>query len=77
MSHKESITFEHERLHIDDLKKYEMPWKKSNELNDIVLKFTNRPNILNNLLDSKKYVFNKRGISYKPNLKQNITRVTL
>ena len=47
-----------------------MPRKKSNELNDIVLKFTNRPNILNNFLGSQKYVFNKRGISYKPNLKQ-------
>ena len=44
--------------------------KKSDELNDIVLKFTNRQRILDNLLSSQKCAFNKRGIGYKPNLKE-------
>ena len=44
--------------------------KRSIELNDIVLKFTNGQKILDSLLGLQKYVFDKRGIIYKPNLKQ-------
>ena len=43
--------------------------KKSNELNEIVLKFTNWQKMLDNLLNSQKCVFDKGGIDYKPNLK--------
>ena len=60
MSSKESITFEHDNLVVDDLKnENEMLKKKSNELNDIVLKFTNGQKILDYLLGSQKCVFDK------------------
>ena len=36
--------------------------KKNDELNDIVLKFTNEKNIFDNLLGSKKCVCDKGGI---------------
>ena len=42
----------------------------SNELNEIVLKFTNGQKNLDKLLNSKKCVFDKGGLGYKPNLKQ-------
>ena len=60
MSFKESIAFEHENLLVNDLKKEnEMLKRKSNEFNDIVLKFTNGQNILDNLVGSQKCVFDK------------------
>ena len=43
--------------------------KKSNELSEIILKFTNGQKMLDNLLNSQKCVFVKGGIGYKPNLK--------
>ena len=44
---------------------------KSNELNEIVLKFTIGKKILDNLLGfKKKCVFDKGGVGYKPNLKE-------
>ena len=43
---------------------------KNNELNEIVLKFRNGQNMLDNMLNSKKCVFDKGGLGYKPNLKQ-------
>ena len=56
---------------MNDLKnENEMLRKKSNELNEIVLKFTNGQKMLDNLLNSQKCVFDKWGIGYKPNLKQ-------
>ena len=67
MFDKESIAFEYEMML---KKKNEMLKKNSNELNDIVLKFTNGQKILDNLLSSQKCVFDKGGIAYKPNLKQ-------
>ena len=44
--------------------------KKSNKLNEIVLKFTNGQKMLDNLINSQKCVFDKGGLGYKPNLKQ-------
>ena len=44
--------------------------KKSDKLNNIVLKFTNGKKILDNLLISQKCDFHKVGIGYKPNLRQ-------
>ena len=46
--------------------------KKSNELNEIVLKFTNGQKMLDNLLNSQKCVFDKRGLGYKPNFKAKV-----
>ena len=46
-----------------------MPKKKNIELSDIVLKFTNGQKILNNMLNSKKCVFDKGGLRHTPNLK--------
>lgn len=45
--------------------------KKNNELNEIVLKFTNREKMLDNMLNSQKCVFDKRGIGYKANYYKN------
>ena len=44
--------------------------KKNNELNEIVLKFTNGEKMLDNMLNSQKCVFDKGSLGYKPNLKQ-------
>ena len=67
MSFKESIAFEHENLLVNDLKKKnEMLKRKNNEFNDIVLKFTNGQNILDNLLGFKNCIFDKGDIDYKP-----------
>ncbi|KAH9671187.1 Integrase catalytic domain-containing protein [Citrus sinensis] len=66
-----STSHEHLASHMNDLKnENEMLKKKSNELNEIVLKFTNGQKMLDNLLNSQKCVFDKSGIGYKPNLKQ-------
>ncbi|KAH9802698.1 hypothetical protein KPL71_001497 [Citrus sinensis] len=66
-----STSHEHLESHMNDLKnENEMLRKKSNELNEIVLKFTNGQKMLDNLLNSQKCVFDKSGIGYKPNLKQ-------
>ncbi|KAH9658467.1 CCHC-type domain-containing protein [Citrus sinensis] len=66
-----STPHEHLESHVNDLKnENEMLRKKSNELNDIVLKFTNGQKMLDNLLNSQKCVFDKEGIGYKQNLKQ-------
>ena len=68
---KPSILHEHLKSHIDELKnENEMLKKKSNELNEIVLKFTNGQKMLDNMLNSQKCVFDKGGLGYKPNLKQ-------
>ncbi|KAH9762390.1 hypothetical protein KPL70_000794 [Citrus sinensis] len=66
-----STSHEHLESHMNDLKnENEMLRKKSNELNEIVLRFTNGQKMLDNLLNSQKCVFDKSGIGYKPNLKQ-------
>ncbi|KAH9743821.1 hypothetical protein KPL70_003436 [Citrus sinensis] len=66
-----STSHEHLESHMNDLKnENEMLRKKRNELNKIVLKFTNGQKMLDNLLNSQKCVFDKSGIGYKPNLKQ-------
>ncbi|KAH9769176.1 hypothetical protein KPL71_011898 [Citrus sinensis] len=68
---KPSTSHEHLEYHIDDLKKEnEMLKKKSNELNEIVLRFTNGQKMLDNLINSQKCVFDKGGLGYKPHLKQ-------
>ncbi|KAH9678882.1 hypothetical protein KPL71_025892 [Citrus sinensis] len=68
---KPSILHKHLESHIDELKnENEMLKKKSNELNEIVLKFTNGQKILDNMLNSQKCVFDEGGLGYKPNLKQ-------
>ena len=64
-------TYEHEKLHVDELtKENKVLQKKNNELNEIVLKFTNGQKMLENMLNSQKCVFDKGGIGYKLNLKQ-------
>ena len=64
---KQSTSYEHEKSHVDILmKENEVLKKKSNELNEIVLKFTNRQKMLDNMLNSQKCVFDKRGLGYKP-----------
>ena len=68
---KQSTSYEHEKSHVDELMKENEVFKKNNnELNEIVLKFTNGQKMLDKMLNSQKYVFDKGGISYKPNLKQ-------
>ncbi|KAK9180632.1 hypothetical protein WN944_023765 [Citrus x changshan-huyou] len=58
-------TYEHEKSHVDELmKENEVLKKKNNELNEIVLKFTNGQKMLDNMLNSKKCVFDKGGIGY-------------
>ena len=52
------------------MKENEVLKKKSNELNKIVLKFTSGQKILKKLLSTKKCMFDKGGLGYKPNLKQ-------
>ncbi|KAH9671627.1 Integrase catalytic domain-containing protein [Citrus sinensis] len=62
---KPSISHEHLESHIDDLKnENEILKKKSNELNEIVLKFTNGQKMLDNMLNSQNCVFDKRGLGY-------------
>ena len=52
---KHSISHEHLKSHINDLKnENEMLKKKSNELNEIFLKFTNGQKMLDNMLNSQK-----------------------
>ncbi|KAH9801518.1 hypothetical protein KPL71_001066 [Citrus sinensis] len=59
---KQSTSYEHEKSHVDELmKENEVLKKKSNELNQIVLKFTNGQKMLDNLLNSQKCVFDKGG----------------
>ena len=68
---KQSILYEHEKSHVDKLiKENEMLKKMSNELNEIVLKFTNGQKNLEKLLSTQKCVFDKGGLGYKPKLKQ-------
>ena len=68
---KPNTSHEHLESHIDNLKnENEMLKKKSKELNKIVLKFTNGQKMLDNMPNSKKCVFAKVGLGYKPNLKQ-------
>ena len=72
---KPNTSHEHLESHIDDLKnENEMLKKKSNELNEIVLKFINGQKMLDNMLNSKKYIFDKGGLGYKPNLKQKYNK---
>ena len=53
---KQSTSYEHEKSHVDELmKKNEVLRKKSSELNQIVLKFTNGQKMLDNLLNSQKW----------------------
>ena len=66
---KESIVVEHKNSLVDYLKnENEMLKKKSIELNDIILNFTNGKKILDNLVGSQKCVFDKGGHEYKPNI---------
>ena len=68
---KQSISYEHEKSHVDELmKENEVLKKKSNELNEIVLKFTSGQKNLEKLLSTQKCVFDKGGLGYKPYLKQ-------
>lgn len=53
---KDNVSFRHESLHINDFKKENEMLRKKN---------------LDKLLCSQKYIFDKEGIGYKPNLKQN------
>ena len=46
------------------MKENEVLKKKSNELNEIVLKFTNSQKNLEKLLSTKKCVFDKGGLGY-------------
>ncbi|KAH9800792.1 hypothetical protein KPL71_000795 [Citrus sinensis] len=58
-----STSHEHLESHMNDLKnENEMLRKKSNELNEIVLRFTNGQKMLDNLLNLQKCVFDKSGI---------------
>ena len=52
------------------MKENEVLKKKNHELNEIVLKFTSVQKNLEILLSTKKCVFEKEGLGYKPNLKQ-------
>ena len=68
---KHSISYEHEKSHIHELMKENKVFKKkSDELNEIVLKFTSDQKNLEKLLTAKKWVFDKGGLRYKANLKQ-------
>ena len=68
---KPNTSHEHLESHIDELKNENETLKKnSNELNEIVLKFTNGQKMLDKMINSQKCVFDKGGIGYKPNLKQ-------
>ena len=53
------------------MKENEVLKKKNNELNEIVLKFTNGEKMLDNMLNSQKCVFDKGGIGYKANYYKN------
>ena len=67
---KQNISYD-EKSNVDNLiKKNEELTKKSNKLNEIMLKFTNGQKNLEKLLNSKKCVFDKGGVGYKLNLKQ-------
>ncbi|KAH9743184.1 Integrase catalytic domain-containing protein [Citrus sinensis] len=67
---KQSTLYEHEKSHIDELiNENETLKKRSIELNEIVLKFTNGQKMLDNMLNSQKCVFDKGGLGYKPYLK--------
>ena len=68
---KSSTSHEHLESHIDDLKdENETLKKKSNELNEIVLKSTNGQKMLDNMFNSQNCIFDKGSIGYKPNFKQ-------
>ena len=68
---KQSTSYGHEKSNVDNLiKENEELEKKNNELNAIVLKLTNGQKNLEKLLSYQKCVFYKRGLGYKPNLKQ-------
>ena len=49
--------------------------KESNNLNDIVLKFTKGQKNLELLLGSQKCAFDKSGIGYKPHAKQKFYKI--
>ena len=68
---KQSISYEHEKLHVDALmKENEVFKKKSNVINEIVIKFTSGQKNLEKLLSTQKCVFDKARLGYKPKLKQ-------
>ena len=68
---KQSISYGHEKSHVNELmKENEVLKKKSNELNEIMLKFTSDQKNLEKLLITKKCVFDKGGLRYKCHLKQ-------
>ena len=67
---KQRISYENEKLHVDAFMiENEVLKKKSNELNEIVIKFTSDQKNLEKLLSTQKCVFDKGGLGYKPNLK--------
>ncbi|KAH9697863.1 hypothetical protein KPL71_023789 [Citrus sinensis] len=60
---KPTTSHEHLEPHVNDLKKENEILKKKNiELSDVVIKFTNGQKMLDNMLNSKKYVFDKEGL---------------
>ena len=60
---KPSILHEHLKSHIDELKnENKLLKKKNNELNEIVLKFTNGQKMLDNMLNSQKCVLIKEDL---------------
>ena len=68
---KQNTSYKNEKSHVDELiNENEVFKNKKNELNQIVLKFTNRQKMLDNLLNLQTCVFDKGGIGYKQNLKQ-------
>ena len=65
LKRKQDVSYKNEGLLINALKKEnETLRKKNDELNDIVLKFTNGQKILDNLLGFQKCVFDKGDIRY-------------
>ena len=75
---KPSTSHKYLESHIDDMKnENEMLKKKSKELNEIVLKFTNGQKMLDNMFNSKKCVFDKGRLGYKPNWNKSIIKTTL
>ena len=71
---KQDDSSKNEGLFVNDLKKENETFRKKKVMSLIVLKFINGQKILNNLPNFQKCVFDKGGISYKPNLKQRFCK---
>ena len=67
---KQSTSYEHEKSDVDELiKENEVLKKKSNVLNEIVLKFKSCQKNLKKLMNSEKCVFDQGWLGYKLSLK--------